>query len=334
MPHFYLFRRLLVIVLTRKKNILKSTCRVALLLNVFQLFSILYLPINSKAVFSLSSKFIGSVWSIIQRIFEAKHRALITFSGNVASIPQVDSSHPDPESAIVLSNHVCAIDWILLNAVAKRKGVLDHLKYFVKDSLKYLPVFGWGMYLGGFLFLRRNWMQDEKAIQETFYRIKQNKSPIWLISFIEGHRVTPKKLVESQSFCKSRNRPVLLHTLYPRTKGAVATIQNLRKSHVNHLYDFTIAFKNVPSNTVNGTVPSIVRVLSHDLNPDWKFHVHVDRYLLDDLPSDDEKLSKWIEELWVKKDKRLGEWKSSWPEDGSNGVTLAAPYWRRALKTE
>jgi len=52
--------------------------------------------------------------------------------------------------------------------------------------------------------------------------------PFWLLMHIEGTRFTKKKLEDSQRFAKSRGYPVLHHVLFPRTKGFVATIAQLR----------------------------------------------------------------------------------------------------------
>lgn len=134
-------------------------------------------------------------------------------------------------------------------------------------------------------------------------------------------------LLQCQNFCKSRDLPVLHHTLFPRTKGIVATIQSLRDSHIRYLYDFTIGYLHVPTNSLNSQTPSLLRIHSHSLAPEWKFHVHVERYNLDDLPRDDEELSNWIIQLWVEKDKRLGEWKNKWPTVGVKGCVQPEKFW-------
>ena len=43
---------------------------------------------------------------------------------------------PANENAIVISNHVSDVDWIPALTLAKRKGMLGHMKFIVKESLK------------------------------------------------------------------------------------------------------------------------------------------------------------------------------------------------------
>lgn len=94
--------------------------------------------------------------------------------------------------------------------------------------------------------------------------------------------------------------------LYPRTRGFIACVQNLRKApHVKAVYDCTIAyadehgrrFQHAPSFTQSLMLPG--------LNQRWRFFVHVERFPIEDLPVSDEALAGWLEERWVAKGERL-----------------------------
>lgn len=50
------------------------------------------------------------------------------------------------------------------------------------------------------------------------------------------------------------------------------------------------------------------------VSPPWKFHVHVRRFELKDLPEDDEGLKNWLEERWVEKSKILQGMEGEWTE--------------------
>lgn len=41
------------------------------------------------------------------------------------------------------------------------------------------------------------------------------------------------------------------------------------------------------------------------LDRNWRFHVHAERYPLEDLPKQDEELAKWLEDRFVQKGTRL-----------------------------
>jgi 1-acyl-sn-glycerol-3-phosphate acyltransferase len=132
---------------------------------------------------------------------------------------------PLRENAFVISNHRWGVDFIVYWMLAARKGRLGCLKLLAKDWLKFLPGFGWGGYLLDFVFLKRNWLQDKTTIKATFNRLKTRDLPFWLLSHVEGTRLTPAKLQACQSFSKERGLPVMDETLFPRLKGFVSVIQ-------------------------------------------------------------------------------------------------------------
>ncbi|GAN04468.1 hypothetical protein MAM1_0064c03928 [Mucor ambiguus] len=106
----------------------------------------------------INSKLVGTVWKVMQYVFERRKKAHITFSGDKI---------PFKENALILANHQAWTDIYLIHSVANRRdmlynckvsapfmqllydGLIDPLswQYFVKDSIKYLPFFGWGMWV-------------------------------------------------------------------------------------------------------------------------------------------------------------------------------------------
>jgi 1-acyl-sn-glycerol-3-phosphate acyltransferase len=54
------------------------------------------------------------------------------------------------------------------------------------------------MWVLDFPFLHRNWADDVNQINKTFNALRSRNLPFWLISHLEGTRITPKKLKESQ----------------------------------------------------------------------------------------------------------------------------------------
>ena len=70
-------------------------------------------------------------------------------------------------------NHVWGCDWLTLFSLASRKGMLGACRVFAKDVVKYLPGFGWGIYLLGSVFLKRDWNRDRAAIDSTFRMLRE-----------------------------------------------------------------------------------------------------------------------------------------------------------------
>ncbi|KAJ3359578.1 hypothetical protein GGF32_009134 [Allomyces javanicus] len=293
----------------------------AVLCNIVQVVTLLLYPFNRKLVGQINALICDAIWRTINVAMERRNGARITFSGDHAVVPMnkqpvlgtVDPTLPPTESAIVICNHLCAIDWAVINTLAIRRGMLAHGKYFIKSSMKYLPLFGPGMLLAGFPFLSRNWASDQHKIDAIFKTLREDRLPCWLISFLEGTRLTPKKLAESQAFCQQNGRPVLQNVMYPRKKGLVATLSALRDSHVHYVYDMTIAYRYRPTGAVNEVFPNVATIHTDYLGDDWDFHLHVDRIPIADIPEDPAVVEQWIEDRWVKKDQLIAQWKAAWP---------------------
>jgi 1-acyl-sn-glycerol-3-phosphate acyltransferase len=200
---------------------------------------------------------------------------------------------PGDENALVLSNHQQMPDITSLMALARRKGRLGDLKFFVKQALKWVPGVGWGMQFINCPFLRRDWTQDRETIHRTFATLVRERIPVWLVSFAEGTRVTPEKIRKSAEWAAERGLPLTRHVLIPRTKGFVATVEGLG-DHLHAIYDVTIGY-------VDG-VPTLWQYITGAVK---RVHVHVRRYPVAELPRMPQELGAWLVERWQEKDELL-----------------------------
>lgn len=65
--------------------------------------------------------------------------------------------------------------------------------------------FPWGpaMALVENIFIGRRWVEDDAKIASAFACLYEHPMvPVWLVSFLEGGRLTPKRLHESKGFAK------------------------------------------------------------------------------------------------------------------------------------
>lgn len=70
------------------------------------------------------------------------------------------------------------------------------------------------------------------------------------------------------------------------------------------VYDVTIAYRK--GDIFQTSPPSFWQTLYQPrLDRQWQFYVHVDRFELDQLPRDNEKLAQWLEHRWIEKGRRL-----------------------------
>ncbi|KAK3363102.1 acyltransferase [Lasiosphaeria hispida] len=270
-------------------------------------------------VYNWSSHIANSVWRWIQNIFEVRNGAVITMSGDAL---------PAGESAIVVANHVGWSDFYMIQALAKRAGMLGRCRWFAKVQLRMVPFLGWGLWAMGFPLVSRNWVKDKAELERVFKGITERRWPTWLISFSEATRFTPEKYLESQRWCDAQGRPQPQHLLYPRTKGFVTTVQHLRAApHIKAVYDLAIVYQR---GTAFQSAPTMWETLSAPrLSPGqgkkkgkpnesgYRFHVHARRFPVEELPRDDEGLAKWLEERWIEKGRYLEDLRVKWAEEAS-----------------
>lgn len=259
----------------------------------------LLLPLSFIAptlTYHVSSKIAFLVWYGIQLIFTRFNKAKITISGDQL---------PQNESAIVVCNHVSWTDFYLIQQLALKSNMLPYQRYFAKQQLKWVPFLGWGLWAMGMPLISRNWDRDQVELQRVFKGPKQFDWPQWLVSFSEATRFTPQKYLQTVQWCKEKGKPAPKYALFPRTKGFVTTVKELRSSSsVEAVYDLTIAYAHKGRFL---EAPSMWETLSQpDLSRDWQFHVHVDRFEIREFEhkSDDE-LAAWLEKRWQAKSRKL-----------------------------
>ncbi len=256
-----------------------------LVANVLQLLSLILFPFSRQA-FRVANRHAADFWwGMCVSSAKLCYGNRLELSGDVV---------PEKESVIVVPNHQDMADITYLMFLARSKHRLGDLKWFVKDILKYVPGMGWGMLFIGCVFVKRNWSRDRVTIERTFSNLNHSGMPFWLMIFAEGTRVTVEKLVRNRHYAMLRNRAPLDHVLIPRTKGFVASVQALRKGHLDAVYDITIGYPT--------GVPTLVQYIRGGSRV---AHFHVRRFPIEELPTTNEGLDRWLVDRFVEKDKLL-----------------------------
>ena len=99
-------------------------------------------------------------------------RLQVYVSGDVGPSGKIlPGSSDGAGGAMMVSNHVAAHgDWAPIYSLVARQGpgALGGFRCVVKDIAKWIPGFGWGMWLMNWPFLKRNWASLWKSkIQHT-----------------------------------------------------------------------------------------------------------------------------------------------------------------------
>lgn len=251
--------------------------------NALQLLTLIVLPFSPGA-FRALNRFLADTWWGWCVIATRGAGVQVIISGDEL---------PMRENAIVISNHQEMPDIIALMVLARLKGRLGDMKWFVKDEIKWVPGIGWGLLFLGALFVKRAWSSDRASIEKTFGRVLRNKIPLWLLTFPEGTRITPAKLERSRTYAiRHRQRPCE-HVLLPRVKGFLASVAGLR-SHATAVYDVTIGYPD--------GIPTLAQFVQRQVP---RVHLDVRRFPVDELPADDEALGRWLLQRFAVKDEML-----------------------------
>jgi 1-acyl-sn-glycerol-3-phosphate acyltransferase len=214
------------------------------------------------------------------------------FDGPAGALPPV-------ENAFVVMNHRGDLDWLIgFHFAHTELRTLSYVKFFVKQSLVYVPLMGYGMLMAGYIFVKRRWESDQRRIRAAFsrmLRLSGKSIPIYLFCFAEGSRLTPEKLAASNEWAKSRKLPEHNWVLHPRTKGFCATLQGL-EGKLDAVYDVAVAYENDEPLTLWGAV---TRSQKQDV------HVLVRRWKIQGIPESEDARASWIYNVYDEKDAAL-----------------------------
>ena len=255
-----------------------------LLINLLQTASLVLRPFSRSTFRRVNRWFADLFWGWCAWTTLSLHHTRVVFTGDEL---------PRHENALVICNHQTMTDVQALFLLARKAGRLGDLKWFVKDSLKYAPGFGWGMTFLDCLFVKRDWTADRAHIDRVFRRVVSAHVPLWLISFSEGTRLSPGKLASARRYAAEHLLPLPRNVQLPRARGFVASVTGLQ-AHLSAVYDVTIGY-------VDG-LPSLWQWAKGEMR---EIHLDARRFAVADLPTSPEALADWLRERFVEKDARL-----------------------------
>lgn len=255
-----------------------------ILCNAVMMLTLLVWPFSRTLFRYLNRSIAGLWWGWVVKIsLRMNHFELVRTGDEI----------PDHENSIVFCNHQEATDIIILLHLAAEHRQLPHLKWFVKDVVKWVPGVGWGMLFLDCVFLKRSWNRDVDSIRRTFSKFINHKIPFWLISFVEGTRITPEKLEKNREWAGKRGQEKTDHVMVPRARGFVASVQGL-ESVTDAIYDVTLGYEEGLPNLWHFTKGWAPRV-----------HLHLRRYPVDTLPMETKALKQWLFDRFYEKDRLL-----------------------------
>jgi 1-acyl-sn-glycerol-3-phosphate acyltransferase len=206
-----------------------------------------------------------------------------------------------PHRLVLMANHQLYTDWLYLWWVAYTNKMHGRIYIILKESLKNLPIFGWGAQFYNFIFLARKWETDRFRVKRALNHLKDPKDPMWLLIFPEGTNLSGVTRQKSAQWAEKTGVKDMKHQLLPRTTGLQFCLNELRQT-TNWLYDCTIAYEGVP-NGMYGQDVFTLRSSLFEGRPPKSVNMFWRRYRIQDIPTEnDEAFGRWLMNRWREKD--------------------------------
>ncbi|TKA21828.1 hypothetical protein B0A50_08590 [Salinomyces thailandicus] len=206
-----------------------------------------------------------------------------------------------PHRLVLMANHQLYTDWLYLWWTAYTNNMHGRIYIILKESLKNLPIFGWGAQFYNFIFLSRRWETDRWRFQRALNHLKKPLDPMWLLIFPEGTNLSAVTREKSKAWAKKTGVQDMKHQLLPRATGLQFCLQEL-KSTTNWLYDCTIAYEGVPKGMYGQDIYTL-RSSFFEGRPPKSVNMFWRRFRISEIPLDnDEAFARWLGNRWREKD--------------------------------
>ncbi|KAF5852523.1 hypothetical protein GGP41_007950 [Bipolaris sorokiniana] len=118
---------------------------------------------------------------------------------------------------VLMANHQLYTDWLYLWWIAYTNNMHGFIYIILKESLKNIPIIGWGAQFYNFIFLSRKWEEDERTFKRHLSKLNKKGDPMWLIIFPEGTNLSPTTREKSKKWADKNGLQDMKHQLLPRS---------------------------------------------------------------------------------------------------------------------
>lgn len=245
-------------------------------------------------------------------------------------------------NSVIIANHQIYIEWAFLWWLTYTSGLAGFVYIMLKDSLKKIPILGYGMKNYDFIFLSRKWINDKDTFDKHLGRVDANgrglgpasgvvqligdqwpkgirKEKTWpysLIMFPEGTNLSANTRNKTEIYAKKVNKKPFNNVLLPKTTGLRYSLLKLKDS-VEIIYDITIGYSGVKQHEYGQDIYSLSNVFLEGKNPK-DVNMFIRTFKINEIPignlnydnEDDEKLAvkefeDWLFKIWKEKDELL-----------------------------
>lgn len=233
------------------------------------------------------------------------NRMFCDISWHIRGIDQLRSK----EWYLVLSNHQSEVDILILQTTLNQK--IPMLKFFLKKELIWFPFLGLAWWALDFPFMKRYSKKElaqnphlkGKDLESTRKACAKFKhTPVSIMNFVEGTRLTPEKKADQNNQFK--------HLLNPKA-GGIAFVLGTMGEYLHKIIDVTIVYpEGIPSfwQFISGRLKRVII----DFNVIPITETLTGDYFND--PKFKNEFFNWINTLWHEKDKKINQLKTGNPQ--------------------
>ncbi|EPS39622.1 hypothetical protein H072_6578 [Dactylellina haptotyla CBS 200.50] len=215
-----------------------------------------------------------------------------------------------PERMVFIANHQLYSDWLYIWWIAYSARMHGAIYIILKESLKWVPIVGWGMQFYGFIFLARKWDKDQKRFQHRLQllaakdRKPAERPPMWLLIFPEGTNMCSNARASSKKFADKMGIKDHEHVLLPRITGLQYCLKQLDES-VEWLYDCTMAYEGIPRDKYGQDIFTLRAQYLQGRLPK-SVNLHFRRFRISEIPyNDTAEFEQWMRARWIEKDQMM-----------------------------
>lgn len=201
---------------------------------------------------------------------------------------------------MMVANHQSWVDILLLLRIFNRR--IPYLKFFLKQSLIWVPLLGLAWWALEFPFMRRHTkaqiardpsLQGKDVEQTRKACEKFRHNPVTIINFLEGTRFTSAKYVQQKSNYR--------HLLMPRAGGLAFTLAAMN-GQLHRLLDVTIYYPDGIPTYWDYACGRVRRIQVHIRQ------LPIPVELIGDYTQDAvfrSNFQQWVNQLWLQKDEQI-----------------------------
>ena len=249
-------------------------------------------PVNNALFIRMGNILLNNFLALVVHVIDLWCEVKLEIHGKLPSA--------EDGTSILIPNHL-SHDWPIICALAYHRSSLGNLKIVLKDIAKYIPGYGWSIWLMSWPFVSRNWKKDEARLKAIFKAYALQTEKTILCIFCEGTRMTSKSLQLSQEFAASNPEyPTLEYCLVPRPRGFIAAVRAFSEvsSGCIPVYNITLIYDGFEVRN-----PSIASILFEYPRTKRSVKVLSSREEIRDATSlSDSDMKSWLFERFCEKD--------------------------------